>query len=459
MKFDFSNYPVSGRGYAERPMAFLDIVPGKILGGIVELALIETGNRVARERWQRTQFRNLLNHASQRSAFWRHRLGPRRSQAGLGDLPILTRAEVRQQVEQEGSLLRPNDGLQTQLHRTSGSSGIPAEFHVSQMNVQYNNVRSLAQEFMDGRDLSVNLTRINTAKGDAAKRLATISCGFTVEKKPSWLGDIGSVFTSGSLKRIDCLNPNPRELMRELRKDAVGRLAIGPGLLGAIMNRSGPKLLCELQVDEVTVFGEAMDPDLHQSIVNQGIPVRSTYSCEEAGPIGFECEIAPGHFHIASSNVIVEIEGSHELEGKKLGRVLITHLHSYATPFIRYDLGDLGLLAERCPCGHNGPTIHSLHGRASSALRRRDGTLSAFFIRGPELQKILECTEFRIRQLSLDAIVAEIGGRETLTSEEVDNATAFLRARAGNEFKIDIIPRLAIDWGHSTKRQSFRCEV
>jgi hypothetical protein len=51
------------------------------------------------------------------------------------------------------------------------------------------------------------------------------------------------------------------------------------------------------------------------------------------------------------------------------------------------------------------------------------------------------------------------GGRETLTPEEVDDVTAFLRARSGDEFSIDVVARPTIDWGESTKRQSFGCEV
>jgi hypothetical protein len=45
MKFDFSKYPVSRHGYSERPMAFLDIVPGKILGGLVQF-LAESSDRI-----------------------------------------------------------------------------------------------------------------------------------------------------------------------------------------------------------------------------------------------------------------------------------------------------------------------------------------------------------------------------------------------------------------------------
>ena len=106
MKFDFSKFPINGEAYSKRSMAFLDLVPGKILGGLVELALIETGSPAARERWQMAQLRNLLAHAAQRSAFWRNRLGPKPSEAKLAALPILTRTELRQQVDEEGSLLR-----------------------------------------------------------------------------------------------------------------------------------------------------------------------------------------------------------------------------------------------------------------------------------------------------------------------------------------------------------------
>jgi phenylacetate-coenzyme A ligase PaaK-like adenylate-forming protein len=459
MKFDFSKYPINSRAYSERPMAFLDIGPSKILGGIIELALIETGNRAARERWQKAQLRNLLTHASQRSSFWRNRIGTQRPDSKLAALPILTRAELRQQIEQEGSLLRPTDGLQTFTHATSGSSGIPVQFHLSHMNAQYNDVRYLAQDFIDGKDLSMNRTRFKTAKASAAKELATIPSGFTVEQKPSWLGEIGKVFDSGGSKYIECLNPKLRDLVRELRKDPVGRLVANPRMVSAIVSYSGAKLLRELRVSEWVAFGEAVDPDLHRAIVEQGIPIRSTYTSEEVGPIAIECEATPGHYHVATSNVIVEVGALHEIEGKKLGQVLVTHLHSYATPFIRYDLGDLALLGERCPCGHDGPTIHSLFGRVTNTLKHRDGTRSPFFIRGHELEQIVTFTDFRVRQPSLDAIIMEIGGRETLTSEEIGKITAFLKARSGDEFEIDVIARSAIDWGDNIKRQSFRCEI
>jgi phenylacetate-CoA ligase len=460
MKFDFSSYPLKKAAYSERPMSFLEAGPSAVLGAIFSLAFIETGNRTAREQWQKAQLRNLLKHATQRSGFWRSRLGPKPSDGKLDTLPILTRADVKAQVLNEGSLLGATDGLRTAMHSTSGSSGMPVQFFVSQMNVQYNGARYLAQNFIDGKDLSLNKTRIRTAKYDAARKIAVIPSGFAVEKNSSWLGDLESAIKSGELKQIDCVNPNVRDLVRELRKDPVGYLVANPRMVSMIISRSGVELLRELEVREWSASAEGIDPALFREIAGQGISVRSNYSSEEVGPIAFECETIAGHYHVATSNVMVEVvDVSHEIDGRKLGRVLVTHLHSYATPFIRYDMGDLALLELRCPCGHDGLTIHSLYGRVTNALKRRDGTLAAFLIRGSELSEILQFSEFRVRQVNLDIIVIEIGGREKLTPEEIEGVVKFLKIRAGDDFKINVIACPTIEWGDSAKKLSFRCEI
>jgi phenylacetate-CoA ligase len=460
MKFDFSKYQISDRGYSDKPMSFVNSGPSGILTGIVELALIETGTRTATARWQKAQLKNLLTHTTQRSAFWRAHLGSRRLDAKLGTLPVLTRSDVKQQVEQERSLLRPADGLQTALHTTSGSSGVPTQFYVSQMNTQYNHMRYLAQDFIEGNDLALNRTHIKSASLRVANELTKIPSGFTVKKEPSRLGEFGALFASGGFKLIECLNPNLRDLVRELRKDAVGQLVANPRLASIIIGYGGSKLLRELRVKEWLPIGEEVEPALNQAFTEQGIPGRSSYSSEEVGPIAFECGAAPGHYHVATSNVIVEVsDDRHLIEGKQLGRVLVTHLHSYATPFIRYDLGDLALINESCPCGHDGPTIHSLFGRLTNALKHRDGSLSAFYIRGGELSACVEFNEFRCRQVGFEEILLEVGGRQTLTSEEVLNVTAYLKRRAGDEFKVEVIACPAIDWGSSIKKLGFRCEI
>jgi phenylacetate-coenzyme A ligase PaaK-like adenylate-forming protein len=459
MKFDFSGVPLTGRGYSERPMMFLDEGPSAALAAILELSLIETGKRSARERWQKAQLRNLLAHATQRSAFWRDRMHMRALDSKLSAFPVLSRSDLRRQVELEGSLLRPSDGYQSIEYATSGSSGKPVRFFVSNMNSRYNSARALMHMLSEGEDSSRNFTAIRTVRAKS-KEAKESRYGFLVEKKPAALGALASIFASGSQKFIDYLDPDIPALIKELRKDPVGYLVMSPGGLAMLLSRYDATLLRQLKVSECTLYGESGDPALVQAVRDQGIPLRSSYSAEEVGQIAFECATCPGHYHVTTSNVIVEVvDVSHNVGGTKLGRVLVTHLHSYATPFIRYDLGDLALLSDTCPCGHDGPTIFKLHGRASAALKRRDGILHPFYIRGSEFQKVVEFSEFRIRQVEIDRIVVEFGGREQLSPAEVENAIQFLKARSGDEFRIDVIARPAIDWGESIKRQSFRCEV
>ena len=56
-------------------MSFIDEAPKTFLSAIIDVVAIETGNQAAREHWQRKQLQNLLEHAGQRSAFWRDQIG------------------------------------------------------------------------------------------------------------------------------------------------------------------------------------------------------------------------------------------------------------------------------------------------------------------------------------------------------------------------------------------------
>jgi phenylacetate-coenzyme A ligase PaaK-like adenylate-forming protein len=207
--------------------------------------------------------------------------------------------------------------------------------------------------------------------------------------------------------------------------------------------------------------GEAVDPRLRENLQSAGVPVLASYSSEEVGLIGSECPKGPGNYHVATSNVLVEVleDEGFEIGGAKLGRVLVTHLHSYATPFIRYDLGDLASFAGRCICGHDGPVLYNVHGRAKSLLRHQDGRISPFYVRSNELLGIVRCNEFRIRQIDLQTIVVELGGIEELSHTQHQQLTDLMRLHAGSEFKVIIKAVGSLDWGKSRKRLGFHNDV
>lgn len=89
-----------------------------------------------------------------------------------------------------------------------------------------------------------------------------------------------------------------------------------------------------------------------------GKKMTSEYGAAETGIIAFECP--SGNMHITMENVIVEVIDD---------KILVTNLHSYSFPIIRYELGDYVRLSEvQCPCGRAHPVIAEITGRIGKMI-------------------------------------------------------------------------------------------
>jgi phenylacetate-CoA ligase len=456
MRLEFSQLPLANRAFSDKPMTFCEPESLGKLAEIIDLIAIETGNRKACEHWQSIQLRHLLRYAVMRSAFWRQRIGTKKtaSDIELSSLPILTRSQVREQVKSEGCLIIHSDPIKAQSHSTSGSSGAPVEFFLSEMNIQYAASRYFAQYFIEGRDLTLNRTRLKSVT-------QSYKNGFRVTKADSWLGPLGSFFRNGINKRIEYFHPNMDLLCKELECDSIGYLIAPPRFVEMMFQYFDARVLKRAGMVMWIASTEPIDPKLRETFASVNIPVRANYSSEEVGVIGFECEKIPGNYHVVTSNVIVEVgkEDHINLGDKQLGRVLVTRLHSYATPFVRYDVGDVAALADRCSCGHDGPTLSDVYGRSKALLKHPNGRISIFHIHGDELSNIAKFDEFRIRQVDLKTIVVEIGGRDSLTSDETAAFINLIKKHARGEFEVRVKPVSKIEWGHSIKRLGFHSEV
>ena len=113
----------------------------------------------------------------------------------------------------------------------------------------------------------------------------------------------------------------------------------------------------------VITTSEILDAYSRKLIENVfGVRVFNEYGCGEVGSIAHECE--HGNMHIMAENVIIEIDAS-ESAGGESGEIIVTDLHNYAMPLIRYRLGDYATLSkEECRCGRSLPVIKKVHGRA-----------------------------------------------------------------------------------------------
>src|SRR5208283_2627227 len=80
--------------------------------------------------------------------------------------------------------------------------------------------------------------------------------------------------------------------------------------------------------------------------------------------------------HLSEENVLVEIvRGGEPASPGEPGDVLVTDLHNYGMPFIRYANGDVATMSAGgpCPCGRALRLLASVEGRRVDTLRDANG--------------------------------------------------------------------------------------
>jgi len=457
MPFDFLERPLSANAYGERPFTFLDQGAYNDLANIAAIDLIENGDRTARENWQNRQLTNLLKHAHERSAFWRKRMPSRMINYGIMKyLPVQSRQDVITQTNLEGALHGGGANAPASSYASTGSTGTPVKIYAVHENAYYNSIRSMAQFFMDG--LSLDENRVHIIPPTSMVKLENAS--LATRKSDGWGGALSKVFRNGSMKKI-VYRHDDNALIKELLEERFGYLVSPSRYVDILISNGGIELFKKLGIKCWFHVSDTRDPEIVDKLGEIGIRSLSNYSAAEIGPIGFECTKHQGHFHVAHTNVIVECDDqlTASYRGASLGRLLITHLHSYATPMIRYDVGDFGQVEQKCPCGHDGPTISNIFGRGKHFMRLPDGKLRPFYLSTRLLQEAVAFKDCRIRQSDNKTIKIEIGGRENLTGEEERKLTDLLLKVTDSAFTIDIAAVKEIDWSSSPKRLFFSSSV
>lgn len=436
----------------------LELVPHQAqvqFANITAMQLLENGDRTARETWQRAQLSNVLTHAAQKSAWWRSRIIG--APEGFASLPPLTRSDLAQQTEADGSLVPPEGGVK-RTYASTGSTGTPVRVYTTEANGYYNVQRSLAQYFINDLPLDENRVQINPALN-----LDAMQGPVVVRRADSWAGDLARVFANGSNREIihSFAEGAMGDIVEAMLEAPVGYLVSSSRFVELLHAHGGDTLLGRLGIRAWMHTSDYRSDELVSVFDRLGIKTYSVYSSGETGPIAYECRHAPGYFHIAHSNVIVEADASvtTEYQGETVSRLLVTGLNAYATPILRYDIGDLGRVQRQCPCGHDGPTLSHIYGRGKSFARHPDGRLIPFYLSTRSLMKLVAFDECRVRQFTRDTLTVELARREPLTARETEDVRNLIQTATDRAFAVEVTVSDRLDWSQDLKRLFFASKV
>ncbi len=114
--------------------------------------------------------------------------------------------------------------------------------------------------------------------------------------------------------------------------------------------------------------------DHEKTVIEKAFTCQATnlYGSREVGHVAAVCPA--GNFHINQENLIVESETMED--GATEAELLVTTLDLSPMPFIRYRMGDLGLIdGSSCSCGRSLRVLTNLLGRTGEVFLARDGRM------------------------------------------------------------------------------------
>lgn len=152
-----------------------------------------------------------------------------------------------------------------------------------------------------------------------------------------------------------------------------------------------------------------------------GIPVINEYGASELDLIAFQNP--KGEWQVNSETLLVEIvdENNNIIPNGEEGRILITSLYNRAHPFIRYDIGDLGVLSKQGTL--KKPLLEKLIGRTNDIAilpsGRKAAGLTFYYITKSIIEDDGNVKEFIIEQHRKDTFIIKYVSKKTLSTENM----------------------------------------
>ena len=212
-----------------------------------------------------------------------------------------------------------------------------------------------------------------------------------------------------------------------------------PANLAALLDWLSARQAVLPSLRAVRSLGETLTPALRARVRAQlGVPVTDSYSSQELGVIALEC-VEGGLYHVMAENVIVEIlrDDDAPCAAGEIGRVVVTDLHNFATPLVRYDTGDRAEVGTPCPCGRGLPTLARVLGRARGMLRLPNGERRWPLVGFYEYQQIAPIRQYQLVQTSLSRIEVRFAVSPKLDEAQETQMRALIIRWLGAPFTLD----------------------
>lgn len=408
-------------------------------------------------RLQHQQLLKLAAHAEKHSPFFHSRLQAAGMQPeqlataeGLHRLPVMSRRDLQAAGANLFCRQLPTTHLPLGETRTSGSSGEPVVVKRTAVNQLFWLAATLREHLWQRRDFLGKLAviRANYPEGES-------------EDQNSWGVPVSLFFPTGTSHALK-MNTDVQQQAEWLERINPDYLLTYPTNLAALLRQFDQRGTRLTRLRQVRTIGETL-PDGLRAATREILQaeIADNYSSQEFGTLAMQCPES-GQYHVMAESHLVELLDEHDQPCRpgQIGRLVITDLHNFATPLIRYQIGDYAEAGPACSCGRGLPTLKRIAGRERNMLLLPDGRRHWPLVGFAQYRDIAPIRQYQLIQRNLETIEMRLVADQPLTSAQESKLGEVVCAALGHTFQMqfvyfsDEIPR-----SRGGKFEEFICAV
>jgi phenylacetate-CoA ligase len=369
------------------------------------------------EARQFEQLQHVLAHAQLTVPFYRQRPAAIDLRAPLDRerwmrIPILSRQAL--QLNKDALLSRAVPAQHGAVGEvsSSGSTGRPFTIHATDYVSLMGHVFTLREHFWHRRNLAGKLCAIRHQDGESALPPAG-------GRLPGWGPATDVAYRTGACAVLH-IRASVSEQAQWLLREAPDYLLTYPTSARELIRFFRDRGLKLPRPLELRTVSEALPADL-RALAREvwNAKVVDMYSARETGYIALQCPEFE-HYHVQSENLLVEIldDAGRPCRPGEVGRVVLTTLHNFATPLIRYDIGDYAEVGGPCRCGRGLPVLTRIMGRVRNMLALPNGERQWPSLRFDVVHEIAPILQLQVAQTGPNRLEVRLVVARALTAAE-----------------------------------------
>lgn len=335
-------------------------------------------------------------------------------------IPVLTRSELRTLGAALHSSAAPASFGALSVASSGGSSGLPVTVRKSAVEELFWQAINIRDEVWNRENLQGTIARLRDVRVGLPPHISAASRTSHGALIDDWGSPSNLIWKTGKMGIIspDLPLETQAKFLTKLKPDY---LYTFPSCLRPLLSHfqvSGRRLT---SLKSVWTVSESVDESLRQACFDVfGCKIIQNYTCGEIGYLALQCPTCT-NLHVQSEVVYLEILDAENrpCAPGEIGRVVVTPLHNYAMPLLRYELGDEAEAGGPCGCGRGLPVMTRVVGRTEDYLTLPSGRRRRVNINHYRLSSISAVREFQLVQNSLNEVELKLALSRPLTPDEL----------------------------------------